>query len=584
LKLKAIGASATEKALQVNLDESIYGSFAEIGAGQEVSRTFLQAGAAAGTVAKSLSAYDMQMSDALYGSAKRYVTEERLIQMMQGEYNDLEALIREGKAAWGGKGPNVRFFSFASTLAAKAFMSDRECEGWVGVQYQHEAGAEPSMVAMHVRMSDPTATEQGEAIGKLGTNLIYLISKTNDPYVITTFLEDGIAEGRLEVDYMDFTGPAFPEGLIDMRLISMRMVQYRLTPSVLLEPDPKTGKYRQVVPNNAMYKTPVIVQRSRFLPVTKSHQEVMESARRQVIADAGEGDRAPKSVFTMQVDDLVLPPRIADQGSRIRRLQKFVDADTDRDGHLSLDQLRAVLSANNKLSSEDIDSIVTDLDTLDPENLGFVEIDALQSLSTNSAVAMTFLDRFDMLEPLGESILISSINRNDKLAEYLSRYTNQQLTIVIGGGGYSLEKGLYNPDQYTDVKGGMLEALGRLFKENVKVYQYPTINRDGTIVSEDNPSGSAGLLHQFFLSQGNLLPIAEEYMSPGALDKASNEAFTGGSSEIKASIKAGTSEWETYVPAAVAKILNNKGWFKRVAEGKPSPSTYVFRFLENTSA
>eukprot|EP00435_Cladocopium_sp_Y103_P042916 s1622_g12.t1 len=136
-----LGSSAFDKALQVNLDASIYGSFAEIGAGQEVSRTFLTAGAAAGTVARSLSAYDMQISDVTYGKAKRYVTQatsERLDQMLKTEYDTLEASIREEK------GKETRFFAFATTLAAKAYMSNRECEGWVGMTFQHKAGAAPS--------------------------------------------------------------------------------------------------------------------------------------------------------------------------------------------------------------------------------------------------------------------------------------------------------------------------------------------------------------------------------------------------------------------------------------------------------
>jgi len=556
-KLKAIGGSPADKALQVNLDPLTYGSFAEIGAGQEVSRTFLQAGAAAGTVAKSLSAYDMQMSDALYGSAKRYVTKERLIQMMDGEYKDLEAYVREGKAAWGGRKPEVRFFSFAATLAAKAYMSDRECEGWVGVTYQHEAGATTrSSILIHVRMSDPTAPLQGEAIGVLGTNLIYLCTNTNDPYVITSFLQDGIEKGRLEIDYIDFQGPAFPD--VDPRVVAFRQVQFGLTPSVMLELDKRSDKYLQVVPNDALYKTPVIVQRSRFLPATNTHQEVMAAAKRQVLANASKGDREPKCLNDLQVDDLILPKSF-DAATRIKAINLFVDADTDGDGFLSLEELRGCA----QLSDEDIDTLLSGDDS------GFVEIDTLTLLSDRGPAAVAFLDRLEMLQPLKSPVLVSSIEQTHFLAEYLGRYTNQRVTVAVGGGNYSFSRGLYNPRKYTNLKGGMLEAFGRLFSKNVKIFEYPRISKeDGKISPALLPDGAAKFIHQYLIAEGHLVPIEKEFMSARALLPESNEAFTGGATEARRSIRAGTSEWETYVPEEVAKIAKTRRWFGQVRDGQ----------------
>ncbi|CAJ1448981.1 unnamed protein product [Effrenium voratum] len=285
IQLKDLGSSSFDKALQVNLDSSIYGSFAEIGAGQEVSRTFLTAGAAAGTVARSLSAYDMQISDVTYGKAKRYVTKERLGQMLKTEYDTLEASIREEK------GPQTRFFAVATTLAAKAYMSNRECEGWVGMTFQHQAGAQPSTVQLHVRMADETAQLQGEAIGRLGTNLVYLCNFAKDPVVITSFLLDGIEEGRLEVDFVEFTGPAFPKEKMDYRLLAMKMVEFKVAPSVLLVYDEQKGSYVHAVPNNSFYKTPVVVQRSRFRPVTFAHREVIEAASKKLSRELGSDSR-----------------------------------------------------------------------------------------------------------------------------------------------------------------------------------------------------------------------------------------------------------------------------------------------------
>ncbi|CAK9063188.1 unnamed protein product [Durusdinium trenchii] len=270
-----LGGTPAEKALAVNLDDKFYGSFAEIGAGQEVSRTFLQAGAAAGTVARSISAYDMKMSDVNYGQAKRYVTRERLEQMLNTEYDLVEKTLRKQR------GDDACFFAFATTVAAKAYNSDRECEGWVGLTYQSKPGEERSTVILHIRMSQPTAQLQGEAIGVLGTNLIYLCKGLSDPYLITSFLLDGMAlsdepggGGRIEVDYVDFKGPPFQS--VDPRLLAFRLIQLRIANGVILQPD-SNGNYKMAVPNNFLYKCPVIVERSRFKPVTFMHTEVLEA-------------------------------------------------------------------------------------------------------------------------------------------------------------------------------------------------------------------------------------------------------------------------------------------------------------------
>lgn len=575
VKLRALGGSTTDKALQVNLNPDFYGSFAEIGAGQEVSRAFLQAGAAAGTVAKSLSAYDMQMSDALYGSAKRYVTQERLRQMMQGEYKDLEAYVRKGNAAWGGKEPEVRFFSFGASLAAKAYMSTRECEGWVGLLYQHESGAEPSSVELHVRMCDPTATLQGEAIGILGTNLIYLCSMTNDPYIITTFLQDRIAEGRLEIDFIDFTGPGFPEGSFDRRLLALRMVQFRITPCVMLDLD-KKGNYVMVVPNDELYKRPVIAQRSRFLPVTNAHKELMDSAERQYLEDASEGDRAPRKVLALQIDDLMRPVNLCDSVGRINRAELFTQADENNDGQLSFKVLEKLMTPND-LSKEDTNKLFS---ALDSDGNGSVPIDDLVSISDSTRVSESHLDRFRMLETLQNLVLVTAINQNHELAEYLSRYTKQQVTLVVGGGGYDIKRGLYSAGMYDDSMGGLLGAFGRLFSQNVKIFQYPNIDEDGTVQDIAVPEGSDGYLHQYQLAKGNIVPIVAKHMSPSALDQKSNKAFCGGSYEVIASIEAGTSDWEMYVPPNVAEIVKKEKWFDRVVNKEVDPAAAVFSILE----
>ena len=159
---------AHAKALAINLDPSIYGSFAEIGAGQEVARWFLRVGAAAGTVAQTISAYDKEFSDETYGAGTRYVSRERLLAMLDHEYDLLINRARPDP-----RRGSTRFFVFADTVAARNFKGDNEQHGWLGVRFQAEPGAAPSDVLVHVNLRDPTAQLQQEALGVLGVNLIY---------------------------------------------------------------------------------------------------------------------------------------------------------------------------------------------------------------------------------------------------------------------------------------------------------------------------------------------------------------------------------------------------------------------------
>src|SRR5438045_3397104 len=156
-----------QKALNVNLDERFYGSFAEIGAGQEVVRWFFRVGGAAGTVAKSMSAYDMAVSDAIYGPAKRYVSRERMQAMLDSEYQlNIDRLAEA-------RGGSTSFFAFANTVVARSYKGGNECHGWMGVKFQAHPRDEASQIILHVRMLDDSAGAQQEALGIVGVNLIY---------------------------------------------------------------------------------------------------------------------------------------------------------------------------------------------------------------------------------------------------------------------------------------------------------------------------------------------------------------------------------------------------------------------------
>jgi len=201
------------KALTINLDPQIYGTFAEIGAGQEVARVFFQAGGASGTVAKTISAYDMTFSDAIYGKAPRYVSRERLSLMLEHEY----ALLQERLAAQ--RGDRTCFFVFADTVATRNFQGSNEAHGWMGVRFQTKPGEAPSEILLHVRMWDRESVLQQQALGLIGVNVLYgAFHYRDDCRRFIDSLLDNLSTERIEVDMLRFSGPAFAG--VDNRLMA----------------------------------------------------------------------------------------------------------------------------------------------------------------------------------------------------------------------------------------------------------------------------------------------------------------------------------------------------------------------------
>ena len=218
-----------ERALKLNLDDEVYGTFAEIGAGQEVARWFFAVGGAAGTVAKTMSAYDMTVSDAVYGKAARYVSRQRVQEMLDHEYG----LLHERLDA--ARGERTRFFTFADTAAARSFRGGNECHAWLVVRFQHACRAEPSDVLIHVRMLDATNAAQQEALGRLGVNLLHgALHRWREPPAMIELLLDDVGRELIELDWITVKGPAFPG--IDNRLLALHLVRLGFTPAVLFDP------------------------------------------------------------------------------------------------------------------------------------------------------------------------------------------------------------------------------------------------------------------------------------------------------------------------------------------------------------
>src|SRR5438477_1572642 len=267
------------KALKINLDPRWYGTFAEIGAGQEVVRWFFRVGGAAGTIAKSMSAYDMKVSDAIYGHAERYVSRGRLQAMLDREFDlDVERLGKE-------RGDDHCFFAFADTVVARSYRGGNECHGWMGVKFQAQPHDEPSQIVMHVRMLDVEAFAQQEALGIVGVNLLYgAFFQHHEPDKLIESLLDRLTTGRVEIDMIQFRGIEFRG--VDNRLMALKLVQLGLSGVAMFGPD------REVLqPSEVLRKKAILVERGSFRPPTNVNLDMLETAKARFETDPAVADK-----------------------------------------------------------------------------------------------------------------------------------------------------------------------------------------------------------------------------------------------------------------------------------------------------
>ncbi|MEI6176282.1 MAG: TonB-dependent receptor [Verrucomicrobiota bacterium] len=256
-----------DKALDLNLDPQVYGTFAEIGAGQETANWFFRASGTAGLVAKTISAYDMTMSDAIYGRTERYVSAVRLAAMLDHEYAIL--LERLGPK----RGNETTFFSFCNTVRARGYKDSGECHGWLGIRYQMKPGDPPSDITLHVRLLEQSTIDQMEALGIIGLNLIHAaFHQRGHLRQFTESLLDNLTPGRVEVDFLKFTGHGY--GFFDNRLCALQLVQSGLTDATMFLPNGEI-----VQPAEALYRHPVLLLRGSFNPVLNLHLTMLEQAR-----------------------------------------------------------------------------------------------------------------------------------------------------------------------------------------------------------------------------------------------------------------------------------------------------------------
>ena len=282
-----VAGDTLQKALQINLDPRWYGTIAEIGAGQEVARWFFRAGGAAGTVAKTISAYDMAVSDAVYGRSGRYVSSQRLQAMLEHEFAlNMDRLDET-------RGDNNAFFAFADTVVARSYRGGNECHGWMGVKFQSHVRDEPSQVVLHVRMLDSEASLQQEALGIIGVNLLYgAFFHHHEPEVMIESLLDRLTTGRIEIDMIQFRGIEFRS--VDNRLMALKLVQLGLSGVAMFGPD---GDVLQ--PSEVLRKRDIIVERGSFRPPTLVNIDMLESATAKFAEDPAVTDPLVLTELTM---------------------------------------------------------------------------------------------------------------------------------------------------------------------------------------------------------------------------------------------------------------------------------------------
>lgn len=463
--------SIKSKALRINLNENIYGTFAEIGAGQETVRNFFRAGGASGTIAKTMSAYDKDFSDAIYGIEEdgRYVTEARLIKMLSHEINLIEErIIRQ-------KHPNKLFFAYANTVATIDFAKQYKGHGWLGIRYQVDPKESYNEVTLHVRFHENDAQLQQITLGILGVNLIYgAYYKYDQPRKLLRYLYDHIDKDKIEIDTINFSGPRFKD--VDNRLMSLQLIKNGMTDAVMFGPDG-----HNILPARILYKKNILALRGSFRPVTKVNIDMFEQSYKMFIEENRVEKESTEVIF-----------------------------------EITLSNLRA----EGEIDEED------------------------------------FMDRAKLLCSLGHTVMISNFQEYYKLVEYFSRFTKMRMGLAMGVNNLV---DIFDEKYYRHLSGGILEAFGKLFFKDLKVYLYPMKDTEtGEYTNSENLKVHPRMkeLYKFFKYNGKVVDITD--YNPEIL-----EIF---SREVLSKIERGDEGWEEMLPPGVAEIIKEKRLFNYKGE------------------
>merc|ERR1712176_13550 len=520
----------SEKALEINLDPVRYGTLAEIGAGQEVARWFFTVGAAAGTVAKSVSAYDMTISDTVYGHAKRYVTKERLKAMLDYEYLQCQLPLQMSR------GDTTAFFAYANTMTTKAYGRRNWCHGWMGVKLQLEPHEAPVEVMLHVEMNNTnTAAIQQNDIGVLGVNLMYAcfyrlapMLKRRDSGRYRKFLTcplDGIPRERMTIDLMQLNGESFRAAKIDNRVMALRLVEHGLADAALFD-----ANGTPCLPKETLRKRDAIVNRGAFKPFTSVNEDLVKSTIKEMELGC-----------TIGMSDATGIP------------DKWCQA------------------ADHTQSGNGNASPIVLLE------LNLKELrDASQVMRTgkekNNPIVRTgeFLARVDTIGAMGYPTLVSSFTENYRLAQFVTGCTEGRVALAFGV--YDMQS-LFDESAYERLPGGVLEELGRILKSNARIFAYPALAKGGKLITAktlplDKFGPQADLLREYLVQTGLLVECSDYNLA----QLRHTPLYTGRGSVSATIVKligAGhENAWTRLVPKPVAKVIKERGlWGSKVKNG-----------------
>ncbi|WP_188362332.1 TonB-dependent receptor [Flavobacterium orientale] len=457
--------SLKDKALRINLNENIYGTFAEIGAGQETVRHFFRAGGSSGTIAKAMSAYDKDFSDAIYGTEEdgRYVTESRLKKMLSHEVRLIEERLDRVKH------PNKMFFSYANTVATIDFAKQFKGHGWVGVKYQIEPDEDYNEIILHIRFKENDARLQQETLGILGVNLIYGgFYKYNDPKKLLRYLYDHLDKDQIEIDTINFSGPRFAN--VDNRLMSLQLVKNGMTDAVMFGPDGNN-----ILPAAILYKKNILTLRGSFRPVTKVNMDMYEKS-----------------------------------------LEMFLEESK-----------------------------------VDPDNtLVIFEITLSNLRSEGEIDERDFMDRAELLCSLGQYVMISNFQEYYRVVEYFSSYTKARMGLAIGVNNLI---DIFDEKYYRHLSGGILEAFGKLFYRDLKVFLYPMKDENKMVINSENLKVHPRMkeLYKFFKFNGKVLDI--ENFNTDNLEIYSRQVLKMITKDIPG--------WEAMLPKGIAELIKRDKLF-----------------------
>ncbi|WP_431166830.1 TonB-dependent receptor [Tenacibaculum halocynthiae] len=469
-KINTVQTTKT-KALKINLNAHIYGTFAEIGAGQETVRNFFRAGGASGTIAKAMSAYDKDFSDAIYGIEKdnRYVTEARLKKMLRHEMDLIEERLDRQKH------PDKLFFSYANTVATINFSKKFKGHGWVGIRFQLDPLEDYNEIVLHLRFKETDARLQQETLGVLGVNLVYGAFYLNDnPKELLKSFYDNIDKDRLEIDMINFSGPRFM--YVDNRLMSLQLVKNGMTNAVMFDSDGNN-----LLPAQVLYKRNILALRGSFRPVTKVNMDMFQKSKELFLAEKKVDPEKTQIIFEITLSNL---------------------------------------KSEGKINERD------------------------------------FLDRAELLCSLGQNVMITDYQEYFKLVEYFSEFTKERMALAMGVNNLIQ---IFDEKYYRSLSGGILEAFGKLFYRDLKVYMYPYKEEEsGEYITSENLKVHPRVkeLYKFFKSNGKLVDI--KGFNPEILSIFSRKVLK--------MIKEDEEGWQEMLPKGVSETIKEKrlfGFFKK---------------------